>query len=316
MIYRARHVTTYAYAEPVALSHHLAHLTPRERPSQSVLAADISVTPTPATWNIRTDHFGNTVVQFAVQHFHSKLVVDATCEVSLTAAKPPDPDCGPAWEAVRDRAASETGEVLEVAEFLADSGPVQRDPGIAAYASPSFEPGVPIVRCLLALQARINRDFVFDTRATTVATPLREVLEQRRGVCQDFAHLMIAALRSLGVPARYVSGYLRTKPPPGRPRLVGADASHAWVSAWTGAAWLDLDPTNNCIPSLDHITLAWGRDYDDVAPLKGVALGGGAHTLKVGVDVLPADEEAMALAQASATAPAAAAQAPSSSSLR
>jgi transglutaminase-like putative cysteine protease len=176
--------------------------------------------------------------------------------------------------------------LLDACSFTYDSRYVRRGADLAAYASPSFAPGRAIADAVRELTERIHRDFRYDAQATTLATPLSEVLERRHGVCQDFAHLAIGCLRSLGLPARYVSGYLRTRPPAGRARLIGADASHAWVSAYCGdSGWIDFDPTNNMIPSNDHITIAWGRDYDDVSPVKGVILGGGEHTMAIAVDV-------------------------------
>jgi transglutaminase-like putative cysteine protease len=225
------------------------------------------------------------MVQFTIETRHSRLIIEAECEVELSPR--PEPGEGQPWEAVRDRLDQAAAEALEAHEYLFDSTLVPTSAELAAYAEPSFAPGRPIVAALVDLNRRIHRDFTFDPQATTLTTPIREVLANRRGVCQDFAHLMIGCLRSIGLAARYVSGYLRTNPPPGRPRLVGADASHAWLAAWTGGEWLDLDPTNACLPSLDHITLAWGRDYDDVAPVRGIIDGGGAHTLTVAVDVLP-----------------------------
>ncbi len=169
---------------------------------------------------------------------------------------------------------------------------VQISGDFAAYAAGDFPPGRPVLEGVAALNSRIHRDFKFDTRATDVATPVAEVLKKRAGVCQDFAHLMLACLRSLGLPARYVSGYLETKPPPGRQRLIGADASHAWVSAFCGeeAGWIDADPTNDVLPGERHITLAWGRDFSDVSPLRGVTLGAGGQTLRVAVDVIPVED--------------------------
>ena len=288
--YRARHVTSYAYADAVGSSHQLVHLVPRALPRQTVLASRVEVRPEPAVWSPRRDWFGNEMVQFTIETRHRHLVIEAECEVALRPAPPPPP--GPRWEEVRERLLAGGPDSLDAIEHCFDSALVRTSPDLAAYAAPSFPAGRPVVEGLRDLNSRIHRDFTFDPQATTLATPIHEVLANRRGVCQDFAHLMIGCLRSLGLAARYVSGYLRTIPPPGRPRLVGADASHAWLAAWTGGDWLDLDPTNDCLPGLDHIVLAWGRDYDDVAPVRGIIDGGGAHTLSVAVDVLPLDEVA------------------------
>jgi transglutaminase-like putative cysteine protease len=286
--YRATHVTTYAYADAVASSHQLLHLTPRPLPTQRVLATQVTVDPVPAVWTSRRDYFGNEMVQFTIEERHHSLVLEAVAEVEITSS-PRRVGDGPEWERVRDGLDAAGPDALDAHEFVFDSILVPTSAELAAYAEPSFTPGRPIVSALTDLNRRIHRDFTFDPQATTLATPLVEVLATRRGVCQDFAHLMIGCLRSIGLAARYVSGYLRTNPPPGRPRLVGADASHAWISAWVGDGWLDLDPTNDCLPVFDHITLAWGRDYDDVAPVRGIIDGGGSHTLTVAVDVLPLD---------------------------
>jgi transglutaminase-like putative cysteine protease len=190
---------------------------------------------------------------------------------------------------VRDGlAGGEPQEWLEICQFAVDSPHVKARAELAEFAQGSFTPGRPWLEALLDLTRRIFEEFVYDPAATNVSTPLDTVLAMRRGVCQDFAHLQIGCLRSLGLPARYVSGYLQTTPPPGKPRLVGADASHAWLSAWCGAhGWVDVDPTNNVQPSLGHVTVAWGRDYSDVCPIKGVFIGGGDHRMEVSVDVEP-----------------------------
>jgi transglutaminase-like putative cysteine protease len=193
----------------------------------------------------------------------------------------------PAWEdAGKGLRYDYSIEALDAYQFTFESPRIRLRPDFAAYGLLSFTPGRPIREALLDLTARIHRDFQFDSKVTNVRTSTEEVFLKRRGVCQDFAHFQIACLRSLGLPARYVSGYLRTYPPPGKPRLVGADASHAWVSAWCpGSGWLDLDPTNNLVPTTGHVTIGWGRDYGDVSPLRGLILGGGAHALTVGVDM-------------------------------
>jgi transglutaminase-like putative cysteine protease len=193
------------------------------------------------------------------------------------------------WEDVaRSLPTDYTSAGLGAYQFTFESPRIRIRPEFAAYALESFTPKRPMLEALLDLTTRIHRDFRFDSKVTNVRTPPEDVFRKRRGVCQDFAHVQIACLRSLNLPARYVSGYLRTYPPPGRPRLVGADASHAWVSSYCpGVGWVDLDPTNNVVPSDGHVTLAWGRDYGDVSPLRGLILGGGAHTVKVSVDVEP-----------------------------
>jgi transglutaminase-like putative cysteine protease len=217
-----------------------------------------------------------------MQGAHKRLTVRARSRVTLQATSVPSPSETPPWEAVADRATLP----IEAQEFLFDSARSPRTE-LAAYAQPAFPPGRPLLDAVVELTGRIHEDFTFDSGATTVATPLEEVFKSRRGVCQDFARLEIACLRSLGLAARYVSGYLETLPPPGRPRLLGADASHAWLAFFCpGAGWIHVDPTNNLLPSSTHVTVAWGRDYDDVSPVHGVILGGGDHTLRVNVDVL------------------------------
>jgi transglutaminase-like putative cysteine protease len=219
---------------------------------------------------------------------HETLKVEALSEVIIDASSGTRwPDRGMAWEQVaRSVATNLSRETLTAYEFMFESPRIRRRPEFTAYASQSFNPGRPLTEALLDLTARIHSDFRFDSKATNVRTPVEEFFRKRRGVCQDFAHFQIACLRSLNLPARYVSGYLRTLPPPGRPRLTGADASHAWVSVYCpDAGWLDVDPTNNVVPSLSHVTLAWGRDYGDVSPMRGIILGGRDHTLKVAVDV-------------------------------
>jgi transglutaminase-like putative cysteine protease len=215
--------------------------------------------------------------------------VEANSELEVRAAPPPDFAASPPWETVQQSLdAYPTGEILDAWQFVFDTPRVRSSPDLAAYARESFPAGRPLLAAVLDLTRRIHQDFRFDKTATEVATPVQTFFEKRRGVCQDFAHLQIGCLRSLGLPSRYVSGYLRTLPPPGRPRLVGADASHAWCAAWCPVAgWVDFDPTNNCVPSDGHITVAWGRDYSDVSPIYGVLLGGARHKLQVAVDVQP-----------------------------
>ncbi len=291
MRYRITHRTTYGYSEPVSLCHNLTHLSPRATEWQQVLETALDVSPAPAVSVNRGDYFGNPAVFFTIQDPHRELVVTATSEVEVLRRFPPDPARTPPWEDVAAQLKiSVHPDWLEAAQFTHDSPFVAAGDDLAAFASPSFPPGRPILEGVCDLTARIFREFAYDPRATTLATPLREVLATRRGVCQDFAHLQIGALRSLGLAARYVSGYLRTSPPPGQKRLVGADASHAWVSVFVpGAGWADLDPTNNVTVNDHHVLLAWGRDYDDVSPIKGVILGGGRHRMGVSVDVEPLD---------------------------
>jgi transglutaminase-like putative cysteine protease len=288
MIYRIVHRTTYKYKYPVSVGNHVACLKPRTLPNHKVVRSEIVIDPSPATRTDRMDYFGNLLCFFTIQEPHKELAVVARSEV-IVEGKTPWLTESLAWEeAVRLLPNDQSPAGLEAYQFGFESPRIRARPEFADYALHSFTPGRPLPEALLDLTARIHKDFRFDSKATTVRTPTEEVFRKRRGVCQDFAHMQIACLRSLHLAARYVSGYLRTYPPPGQPRLVGADASHAWVSAYCpGAGWLDLDPTNNLVPSNGHVTLAWGRDYGDVSPLRGLILGGGSHRLKVSVDMEP-----------------------------
>jgi len=288
MIYRVVHRTTCKYRHLVSVGKHVACLQPRSLPSQHLLKSELHIQPAPASIYQRVDYFGNILQFFTVQEPKRELVVEARSEVRIEAAvHRPLPQASPSWEeTVLRLPRDQTAAGLQAYEFTFESPRIKLRPEFASYALESFTPGRPIVEGLLDLTARIHADFSFDSKVTNVRTTTDEVFKKRRGVCQDFAHFQIACLRSLKLSARYVSGYLRTYPPPGKPRLVGADASHAWVSAFCpGFGWIDLDPTNNVVPSTGHITLAWGRDYGDVSPLYGVIQGGGQHVLNVAVDI-------------------------------
>jgi len=288
-LYEVTHITTYDYHSPVTVSHHLLRVTPRRLPRQFRLEHLIETDPVAATTNSRADYFGNDVTFATIEGAHRRLRVKSHTRVAIGPAFIPEPSETPEWESVRGLCRSDrSSAVLEAIEFTFASPAVPIEPAFAAYAAPSFPRRRSILEAALDLTTRIHADIKFDATATTVSTPVLEVLEKRRGVCQDFAHFEIACLRSLGLPARYVSGYLETIPPLGQPRLIGADASHAWVSLFCpGIGWIDLDPTNDCLPSMRHITAAWGRDYSDVSPIRGVLLGSGEHTLSVAVDVVP-----------------------------
>lgn len=290
MNYSITHRTTYEYAAPVAVSHHVARLEPRETAVQFPEHFALRIMPQPVLRKARADYFGNRLCFFSVQEIHERLDIVATCRVRVSRQEPAPGD-SPAWEDVgklfRDPVAP---EVIVPYQFVFDSPQVRASPALADYARESFPKGAPLLACALSLTSRIFKDFKYDSKATTVVTPLEEVLEKCRGVCQDFAHLSIACLRSLGLPARYVSGYLRTRPPAGKPRLVGADASHAWFSVFCPRnGWKDFDPTNNLQVSEEHITVAYGRDFSDVSPVAGILTGGGQHEVKVSVDVEEAD---------------------------
>ena len=288
MTYRVTHTTTYRYGKVVSLCHNLVHLTPRTFARQTCLFSQLQMTPAPKLHVEQIDFFGNRATYFMVEEPHEQLTLTAVSETEVLPFAAPDSAVTPPWESVRaflEQDRSPQG--LEACQFVYDSPYVKASPELAGYAAPSFPAGRPLLEAARDLTRRIHQDFRYDPRATTVATPLHEVLELRHGVCQDFAHLQIGCLRALGLSARYVSGYLRTYPPPGQERLVGVDASHAWLSVYCpGLGWVDLDPTNDLIPSDGHLLLAWGRDYDDVSPVKGVNLGGGRHSVTVGVDVV------------------------------
>ncbi len=291
MIYKIVHRTTYKYKHPVSVGTHVACLKPRALPHHQLSRSELRIQPRPATRTERVDFFGNILCFFTIQEPHRELMVEARSEVVMDGKTMPWGNPLLPWEeAARAVSTDLSAAGLEAYQFGFESPRIRVRPEFAAYARQSFTPGRPMTDALLDLTARIHKDFRFDAKSTNVRTTPEEVFKKRRGVCQDFAHLQIACLRSLNLAARYVSGYLRTYPPPGQPRLVGADASHAWVSAYCpGIGWLDVDPTNNIVPSNGHVTLAWGRDYGDVSPLRGLILGGGSHTLKIAVDMEPVD---------------------------
>ncbi len=289
MKYRITHQTIYTYEKAVTSCYNEAHLTPRNSPSQQCLHHHIEITPTPDYRGERQDFFGNPALYFDIDHPHDRLVVTATSEVQLE-DKPEQLTLRSdmSWQdAVNRIQKGHAAADLDAIQYLTDSPMVKGSPDIKRYADLSFRQRRPVAEVVHDLMSRIHHDFSYDPGFTTVATPLSKVLKHRRGVCQDFAHLAIACLRSHGLPARYVSGYLETEAPPGQEKLQGADASHAWFAVYDpDAGWLDYDPTNNQVPIDRHITTAWGRDYSDITPLKGVIYGGGAHhKAEVSVDV-------------------------------
>ena len=291
MTYNLVHKTIYEYAEPVTVSHHAARVEPRTLAHQQVENFSLNIGPTPAVSKPRVDFFGNQVCGFSIQEIHQRLEITARSRVNVAATTLPAPELSPDWEGVVKLFSDPVSpEVVAPYQFVFDSPLLASSPELADYTGQSFGEKTPLLVAVADFNRRIFSDFKYDPTATTVATPLAEVLEKRAGVCQDFAHLAIAGLRSLGLPARYVSGYLRTHPPAGQARLVGADASHAWFAVFCpDVGWVDFDPTNNVLPAEEHITLAFGRDYADVSPVSGVITGGGAHTVKVSVDVEPLD---------------------------
>ena len=289
MKYQVTHRSSYHGDETVSIGHNQAWLEFRPLDRQQVESFHLSIKPEPSVRTRRIDSFGNPVQVFSFNEGYKSLVVMSTTTVSVHEAQIPEFAAATKWEAVvaalRLHATQQDREALE---FAFTSHRITSSRAMRDYAAESFTPGRRVIETIQELTRRIHKDFAFDNRATTVNTPVQEVFELRKGVCQDFAHLQIAMLRSFGIPAKYVSGYLRTIPPEGQPRLVGGDASHAWLSAYCGnGVWVDFDPTNDTICSTDHIILAWGRDYSDVPPLTGVFVGGGQHRLQVSVDVMP-----------------------------
>jgi transglutaminase-like putative cysteine protease len=288
---RVVHETVYEYDDPVTTSHHEVHLMPRDATGHTCVSHELLVTPTPGVMRERLDYFKNRACYFGLHESHRSLQILAKSEVRIRRPSQP-PLWSPPWEEVRDRVARERRpEALDAYSFVFDSPYIAATAELRELARPSFVPGRPLLEAVIDLTKRIFTDFVYDPAATQVSTPLSEVLERRRGVCQDFAHLEIGCLRAMGLPGRYVSGYLLTMPPPGKTKLIGADASHAWVSTYfPNAGWLDFDPANNVMPSEHHVTVAYGRDFGDVTPVRGVILGGGRHRLRVAVDVSRVEE--------------------------
>ncbi len=310
MKYRITHSTLYQYNQLVGLCQNEARLQPRDFWRQQCQSNRFEISPEPSDFSERQDFFGNRVAYFAIQQAHQRLMVTAISEITVFPKQNRDDLANLiTWEQVRDQLQESPAQVqtqtqsqqqqqqqqqqsfcdelLDAKLFLLDSAMVTTNAELANYAQSSFLPNRPLVQVVTDLMQRIHSDFTYDPSSTTIATPLSDVLQFRRGVCQDFAHLAIGCLRSFGIAARYVSGYVETQPMPGKQRLVGADASHAWFAVYVpGSGWLEFDPTNNTVPFDQHITLAWGRDYTDVTPLKGIAFGGGQHTLSVSVDVL------------------------------
>jgi transglutaminase-like putative cysteine protease len=292
VVLEVEHETRYGYAAPVTQAQHLAHLQPMHDARQRLQQHELLIEPSPLQLLHDTDTYGNARTLFSLNQPHRELCVRACSRVALLPSdRPIDAARSPRWQAVRDRLRYEAGAGCDAAvEFAQPSPYAPRLQALRDYAAASFGPEMPVALGALDLMHRIHADFEFKTASTEVDTPLIEAFEQRAGVCQDFAHLMIAALRRLGLAARYVSGYLLTQPPPGQPALLGADASHAWVQVYCpdtpGLAdgWLELDPTNDVIPDTRHVRLALGRDYGDVTPLRGVIRGGGRHTLDVRVN--------------------------------
>ncbi|TXL70905.1 transglutaminase family protein [Vineibacter terrae] len=291
MRYALSHRTSYRYAATVDLAQHIAHLRPRRFPGQSVADCRLLVDPAPQVATLHVDHFGNQVDSFRVEQAHTELIIEMRSEVEVLLPVPTDPALTPPWESVSASLAAAFPAVPAAAEFTYASPLVAIGPEAAAYALPSFPAGRPVLAGALDLIRRIRADFTYTPGATDISTPLDEVFARRLGVCQDFAHVGIAVLRALGLAAGYVSGYIRTYPRPGGAELRGADASHAWIAVWCGpeAGWVHLDPTNDLIARDEHVIVAWGRDFSDVSPVRGMILGGGAHHYGVSVELRPVE---------------------------
>jgi transglutaminase-like putative cysteine protease len=290
---RVVHKTTYRYGEPVATSHHEAHLAPRDGRSQVCLAHAVRISPVPGTTRERRDYFDNRTLYFGIHESHRSMEVVAESDILVREREHSLLLDRTSWETARDVVARDRqAESLAAYSFVFDSPYVSSaHEELREFALPSFEPGRPLLEAVADLTRRIFLGLVYDTTATETSTPLTEVIRQRRGVCQDFAHYEIGCLRAMGLPARYVSGYLSTTPPPNERRLVGCDASHAWISTYLpSVGWVDFDPVNNLIPGERHVTIAYGRDYGDVTPVRGVLVGGGRHVVHVSVDVAPIAE--------------------------
>lgn len=288
MKYTVTHKTSYTYHEPISLCHNLARLCPRPLPGQQCLGFSLKIFPEPSCKDDYLDFFGNQATYFAIQEEHSSLEVVAVSQIELTTQFLPfrNADTDMSWETAKEMLLGLAEETLEARQYIPETAITSGSPAILSFAIQSFQPGKGIKAALYDLMNRIYNEIQFKPGFTTIATPAAETIRQRKGVCQDFAHLGIACLRALGLPARYVSGYLETEPPPGKEKLIGVDASHAWYQAYVaGLGWLSFDPTNNVMPTDRHITLGWGRDYFDVAPLKGVIISSGPHSLTVSVDV-------------------------------
>ena len=291
MMLDVRHRTLYRYENAAVFSQHLLRLTPASTEGQRVVLTDLRITPEPDNIDRHEDMFGNTVHVATVSHPHDSLEITATSRIDRSGRNAMIFDASAAWEETRDTALGlrNSAYAAEIGLFAFPSLMTGPDRAIEAYTRESFTPGRPVLTAVEELMTRIHEDFTYKPGATSADTLPAEAFADKAGVCQDFAHVMLAGLRALRIPSRYVSGYLRTIPPEGRPRLQGADASHAWVSVWEPAfGWIDFDPTNDCVPGEDHVELAHGRDYGDVSPVSGLVVGAGQQVLEVGVDVTEA----------------------------
>lgn len=287
MRYQIVHRTQYEYARPVGTSYQLLHLTPRAFEKQMVSASQLLIEPAPISCEQREDYFGNPVTDVVIRSRHDTLSITSQAQVDVNADQEILLELSPPWEQVAATVHMPDSDAWDAARFCFPSPRISLE-GAYRYAEPILTPGAPFLRAVESLSQRIHEDFEYQGGVTDVFTPVAELFEARKGVCQDFAHLAIACLRAFGLPARYVSGYLLTRPPEGQPRLTGADASHAWFSVWCPEfGWVDFDPTNNVRVQNEHITLGWGRDYGDVSPTRGFIHGGGSQQLSVSVEVTP-----------------------------
>ena len=290
MRYRVRHTSRYGYGSPVELAAHMVHLRPRPRAFQTILSESLTTIPAPARRRDGQDYFGNLVTWLFLDLPHADFEVTAESIVEVQYPAPPEPSSTMPWESVVAAVREPAGWRDSEFSFGTTMAPV--DPATKAFAAQSFPPGRPILEGLIDLNNRIYTQFRFRSGVTTISTPVSQVMQRKEGVCQDFTHVMVSGLRGLGLPARYMSGYIRTRPPPGQQKRQGSDQSHAWVGCWLGPqqGWVELDPTNGIMTKDEHVALGWGRDYSDVSPVRGVILGGGDHSLSVSVDLEPAPE--------------------------
>ena len=286
LLYSITHTTTYLYHEQVSLCHNIAMLSPRNTDTQICSSSNIIITPLPEVLESHIDFFGNKAIYFVVEQEHDTLSVTVTSLIEKTATLTDKPISTISWEAVKDMLQSSTGQYIAEKQFIAETDMTAPTIAISNYAAESFTPGQSLFKAVYHLMQRIYSDFEFTPGFTTISTPLSTVMKERKGVCQDFAHLGISCMHAMGLPAKYVSGYIETLAPEGKEKLSGVDASHAWFSVFIpGTGWIDFDPTNNKIPDEQYITVGWGRDYFDIVPLKGVIMSSSPHEMKVSVDV-------------------------------
>ncbi len=292
MLYHVRHVTTYEYATRVTASQHVMRLRPRLTDNQVCASSEVAIEPSPGRRTARDDYFGNRMELVTLDEPHDKLVIDARSIVRVSRRRPRDIEMTAAWDTIGDTLSTARHDAeIEAAQFMFDTPLTRAERDLLRYAEDDFTPGRPVALAARDLMHRVRRDIKYKPGVTDASTPVDKVFELEAGVCQDQSHVMLAVLRARGIAARYVSGYLMTRPPPGRPKLQGADQSHAWVGVWCPPlGWIDFDPTNGILPDDEHITLAYGRDYADISPISGIMLGGGEHEVEVGVDVAPVEE--------------------------